>query len=165
MTGDRLKGLFVALFLLPGLVLARPNDNHRGTGYDPKRDPAADLKDAFAVARTEHKKILMVVGGNWCGSCQALAETLHDEGIAREIAAHFVLIKVNFSPQNENLAFLSHYPEITGYPHLLILDANGSLLFTDDMDAFESGDGYDCTKLMAFLHRWERSKSASRGSR
>ncbi|HVT59558.1 MAG TPA: thioredoxin family protein [Thermoanaerobaculia bacterium] len=151
-------GGFLVLFLLPALAPANPG-NQGSTGYDPKRDPAADLREATVVARQAHKRILLVVGGDWCGWCRELATTLHDEGVSRSLAAHYVLLKVNFSPENENRAFLSHYPEITGYPHLLLLDSSGRLLFSDDMDAFERDEGYDCSKLMAFLERWAEGKT------
>ena len=38
---------------------------------------------------------------------------------------HFIWLKVNFS---ENREVLSKYPKIKGYPHLLVLDKNGTLL-------------------------------------
>lgn len=35
--------------------------------YDPERNPADDLKAAVARAKKEKKRVLVQVGGEWCG--------------------------------------------------------------------------------------------------
>ncbi len=49
----------------------------------------------------------------------------------------YVWLKVNWSAENHNDAFLRRYPAIKGYPHLFVLDANGRLLQSQDTEELE----------------------------
>ena len=63
-------------------------------------------------------------------------------------------MKVNYSEENENKAVPSAYPEIKGYPHLFVLDADGKLLHSQFTGELEKGKGYDRAKFFAFLKDW-----------
>lgn len=47
--------------------------------FDPSRNPTKDLQAAINQTETEHKNILMDVGGNWCPWCMLLDRTLHED--------------------------------------------------------------------------------------
>jgi len=66
--------------------------------------------------------------------------------------SNFVLLKVNMSPFNENIAFLNQYPKIPGYPYLFVLDADGKLIVAKDTGALEQGSGYSAKSLTDFLN-------------
>jgi hypothetical protein len=66
----------------------------------------------------------------------------------------FVWMKVNWSPENQNRAFLSRYPAIKGYPHLFVLDADGKLLHSQDTSLLEQGSSYNLDKMFEFLKTW-----------
>lgn len=147
--------LLLALFLLalvPALQAAAPK---KPAGYDPKRDPAADLQRAMGEAQSGGKRILLEVGGEWCGWCHLLNRLFtEDAEISKQLHDHFVVLKVNWSPENKNEAFLSRYPAIESYPHAYVLDAQGKLLHADDLTQLEGKKGYDREKVLAFLKRW-----------
>jgi hypothetical protein len=65
---------------------------------------------------------------------------------------------VNVSPENENKAVLSRYPEIKGYPHLFVLEEDGELLHSQDTSPLELGASYDLQKLFTFLRKWAPEK-------
>ena len=48
-------------------------------GYDEQRDPARDLAAATAKASAEGKKVLLLVGGEWCSWCQEMNHFLDRE--------------------------------------------------------------------------------------
>jgi len=136
-------------------ALAAPPKNLPPAGYDKTRDPAADLKAAVAQAKQENKRILIEVGGEWCVYCRLLNKTIHDdERLTRRLQDSFIVMKVNFSPDVRNEAFLSQYPKIPSYPHLFLLESDGSLLLSHNPDDFMSGDGYVPDLILAFLERW-----------
>ena len=123
--------------------------------YDPKRNANNDLKAAVAEAGRSGKRILLQVGGEWCSWCHTMDKFYRDHAellAARE--QNYILLKINFSPDNRNQAFLSHYPEITGYPHIFILDQSGALLRSEDTSELELGESYDLNRFMAFLKRY-----------
>lgn len=96
------------------------------TRYDPDRDPFEDLQAAASVAQAENKRIILVVGGNWCLPCIKVARFWAEtESIRERLISNFVVVKVNFGPLNHNERFLSQFPEIIGFPHIFVLDSNG----------------------------------------
>jgi hypothetical protein len=70
-----------------------------------------------------------------------------------------VVLKVHFDKKvNQNQAFLSQYPKAVGYPHLYVLDSDGTLLHSQDTALLElpkeQGRGHDSAKIRAFLTDW-----------
>ena len=123
--------------------------------FDPARDPVADLETAKVEARRGGKRIVQDVGGEWCSWCHLLDAFMEgDSEIRRFRDANYVWMKVNYSEDNENAAFLSRFPAITGYPHLFVLDADGQLLHSQFTGELEKGRGYDRGKFFAFLKQW-----------
>ncbi|MEP6848093.1 MAG: hypothetical protein ABI999_04500 [Acidobacteriota bacterium] len=62
------------------------------------------------------------------------------------------------SEDNENNPFLAAYPEISGYPHLFILDSDGTLIHSQPTDALEQEKGYSFAKFTEFLKTWSPTK-------
>jgi thioredoxin-related protein len=123
--------------------------------FDPQRDPARDLETAKVEAQRGSKRILLDVGGEWCSWCHILDKLVEEDAEIRSFRdANFVWMKVNYSEENQNKAFLSAYPEIKGYPHLFVLDADGKLLHSQFTGDLEKGKGYDRKKFFAFLKDW-----------
>lgn len=123
--------------------------------FDPARDPVADLETAKVEAQRGGKRIMLDVGGEWCSWCHLLDAFMEgDSELRRFRDANYVWMKVNFSEENENAAFLSGFPEIKGYPHLYVLDAEGKLLHSQFTGDLEKGKGYDRAKFDAFLKQW-----------
>jgi len=128
---------------------------HAAEKFDPKRDPAKDLAAAVTQARQEHKKIILDVGGEWCIWCHRLDDFIAGEQtLHKYMGEHYVVVKVNFSEENPNKAFLSGFPKIDGYPHLFVLDQDGKLLHSQSTGDFESGKGYSAPAFETFLHKW-----------
>ena len=74
--------------------------------------------------------------------------------------AGFVWVKVNADAGNPNAAFLAAYPPFTTEPHLVVLDAAGTLLHAQPGIAFTQGDEADREALLAFLRRWSPDGAA-----
>lgn len=137
------------------------NNTHKASDYepvtkfDPARDAAKDIADAVAEANRSGRRVLLDVGGEWCIWCHKLDEFFATNPDAAELLqANYVAVKVNFSPENENQAVLSRYPEIPGYPHFFVLDESGTVLHSQGTGDLEEGDHHDRDKVMAFLRKW-----------
>ena len=136
-----------------------------GRLYDPSRDPARDLSAAVAEAKQDQKRILLEVGGNWCGWCREFARFAStDAAVHDALQSAFVVVPVNVSPENPNTRFLSAYPEIPGYPYLFVLDESGTLLASADSDDFLEGETYDPARFLAFLRKWARAQPKKAGN-
>ena len=123
--------------------------------FDPKRDPAADLAAALAIAKADGKRVIVDVGGEWCSWCHILDRFFADNAEIDTLRrSRYVWLKVNWSRENENRAFLARWPKVAGYPHLFVLDADGKLVHSQDTGVLERGNGYDEAKMRAFLTRY-----------
>lgn len=126
------------------------------TGYDPKRDPFADGRAAIELATATNRRILIEVGGDWCRWCRALAQFKdNDSAIKQQLDKNFVVLKVNFSDENPNEAFLSTFPENQGYPHIYVSDKDGTVLHSQDTAEFLVQGNYSRQRFGDFLDKWK----------
>ena len=124
--------------------------------YDAKRDPSTDLAEACARAKSENKRVLVQVGGEWCGWCKLMSKYMEtNEAVNANLTKHFLVMKVTYEDGQKNEAFLSKYPAINGYPHLFVIDADGKLLHSQETGSLEQGKGYDQEKFLGFLDTWK----------
>jgi thiol:disulfide interchange protein len=123
--------------------------------YDASRDPAKDLQDAIAEATRTNKRILLEVGGDWCVYCNIMDATFESHPQLRKVLdTYYVTVKVNYSKENPNEAFLSQYPRIADYPHFFVLNSKGALLYSQPTHKFEHGKTYNAGKIDDFLKKW-----------
>ncbi|MFY9620828.1 MAG: thioredoxin family protein [Pyrinomonadaceae bacterium] len=125
------------------------------TKYDAKRNAARDIDDAVAEAKRTNRRILLVVGGDWCSWCHTLDNyfAAHPELKALR-DKNFVTVKINFTDEDPNEAVLSRYPRAEGYPHIFVLDSDGKFLHSQDTGVLESGNSYNLEKMTNFLTQW-----------
>jgi thiol:disulfide interchange protein len=125
------------------------------TSFDPARNPARDLETALGMARVTRRRVLAEVGGEWCTWCHIMDRFFAANPDLRRLRdANFIVLKINYSKENYNQAFLAHWPKVAGYPHLYVLDANGRLLQSQDTSVLEAAKDYDPVAFRAFLLEW-----------
>jgi len=127
--------------------------------YDPKADPAEELKAAVERASKAGLNILVDVGGEWCIWCHRMDKFIADDAELRTLTeTRYVVFKVNFSDENKNETFLAGYPKVEGYPHLFVLDATGKLLESKNTGDLEEGKGYNLDRYREFLAKFARKR-------
>lgn len=132
-----------------------PNDSTKL--YDPKANVEKDVAAALAQAKKEGKHVLLQIGGNWCVWCYRFNSfVLTDSTLKTMMNNNYVVYHLNYSPENKNEAYLKKlgFPQRFGFPVLVILDANGNRLNTQDTSLLEKGNGYDRDKVKNFLYAW-----------
>ena len=128
--------------------------------FDATRDPLRDVAAAAEAAKAQGKRVLVDVGGEWCVWCHIMDDFIAANPDVRSVLdAGYVVVKVNWSRENKNEAFLSTLPAIKGYPHLFVLDGSGKLVHSQDTDVLEQGRSYDKAKFVAFLKKWTVPRS------
>ena len=148
--------LAAVVFASPVLAQERDSSQHATAAkFDPSRDPQKDVDSAVVEATRSGKRILLDVGGEWCKWCHYLDRFFEEnKDVVDFMHEKFVVVKVNFSKENENVKFLSQYPKVKGYPHLFVLDKNGTFLHSQDTGDLEKGQGHDHDKVLTFLKKW-----------
>jgi thiol:disulfide interchange protein len=156
---------FLFAALLAALVLrAGPEYANRGPDiYDPKADGFVLIDAALRQAATGHKRVLLDFGANWCSWCHALHRLFTtDADVRRRLAADYGVVMIDVNQRHgpaRNAAVNEKYgnPIKAGLPVLVVLDADGRQLVTQETGALEKGgDGevHDPAKVVAFLEKW-----------
>jgi hypothetical protein len=123
--------------------------------YDPTIDAQMQIGRAQLEAQRINKKLLLIVGGQWCPSCRVLDQTFQRNPAISELRdSIFIVLHINVSEENDNECALRVYPKATGFPFVYVLDATGTLIGTEDTRDWESGDGYDPHGIESFLRKW-----------
>lgn len=150
------KILFILLLLVSAMLCAQDKVQI----YDPLADARNDLRQAIQLAGQENKHVLVQVGGNWCPWCVRLHDLFLSETVIDSVLkADYVLVRINYSKENKNpetLALLE-YPQRFGFPVLVILDAEGNRLHTQNTAYLEQDKGYNAEKVKGFLLDWNRA--------
>lgn len=132
------------------------------TKFDPSRNPSKDLEEAIKETKSSSKRIILDVGGEWCIWCHRIDDFIEkNKDIKNFLNDNFIIVKINFSKENENEEFLSKYPEIPGYPHFFVLETNGELLHSQGTGELEQEKSYSHKKMMNFLKKWTPDKSVT----
>jgi len=126
----------------------------QSTSYDKTRNPHKDLALSMEKAKKSGKKILMVVGGEWCKWCGQLDNFLDDhEDVAKDFYTSFEVLRVYYGKgiSKEGKSLLTQFPALKGTPHFYILDSKAKLLKSVDTGKLERGYSYDKKKFMKFI--------------
>lgn len=128
--------------------------------YDESLDGAKQVADALAIAKRENKHVLLQFGANWCGWCHKLHKLFDtDKAIAAKLQSDYVVVMVDVNKgHNEPTDSKYGHPTQFGLPALVVLDADGKQLTTEDSGKLEEGDHHSPQKVMAFLNEWAPKK-------
>lgn len=102
--------------------------------YAERPDAMADVDAALTRAAASGKRVLLVMGANWCHDSRAFAGWLETPRFAALVAARYVLVFVDVgSPQTgegKNLEIARRFglADFPGTPAVLVLSAEGTLL-------------------------------------
>jgi thiol:disulfide interchange protein len=125
--------------------------------YNPAANAKADIAAAVKMASAQHKNVLLQIGGNWCVWCLRFNDLVtKDSTLNKYMQDNFVVLHVNWSPENQNEAVLADlgYPQRFGFPVFVVLDGKGNRLHTQNSSYLEEGKGHSKTKVMEFFEGW-----------
>ncbi len=122
--------------------------------YDEKADVQKDVAAAVARAAKENKRVLLVIGGNWCGWCYQLHDLFRDNQSVRDVLrGEYEVLNVDSQAGESVLRSRQITPK--GYPYLAVLDAEGKLVTQQETGSLEVGSQHDPEKVVAFLEVWK----------
>ena len=133
---------------------ARPNVSL----YSDPREAQAELKAALAKARLEHKRVLVMFGGNWCYDCHVLDTTFHSQEFAPLVDANFVVVHINIGDEgkdNNDLAARLGVALDKGVPSLGVLEPDGKVVYAQKNGEFEATEKIGPGEVRAFFEKWK----------
>jgi hypothetical protein len=136
--------------------LKQPTNTDRNL-YPPDADARAEIKEAEEKATTEHKRVLLVFGANWCFDCHVLDLAFHRPEFAPAVARYEVVhIDIGTDgKKNADLAKQFQVPLEKGVPALAVVDAAGKLLVSQKNGEFENARAMTPTAILEFLNQWK----------
>jgi ketosteroid isomerase-like protein len=116
-----------------------------------------EIAEAVETAATNHKRVMLVFGGNWCYDCHVLDEAFHLPEIAPTLNRNFVVVHVDIGEYDKNLDIAKKYevPLERGVPAAAILESDGKLLFSQKNQEFEKARSLGPEDVLAFLNKWK----------
>lgn len=101
--------------------------------YDEKADAQSQLTAAIKLAKKQHKRLLIDMGGNWCPDCRVLAGIMELPEVRAFVERHYVVLDVDVGRYDKNLdiADLYHAHYDKGAPAVLVVDPGTGRLIND----------------------------------
>ena len=127
--------------------------------YDENANADAAVAAAFARARLSHKRVLLDLGGNWCGDCIVLSNIMQLPELKPFVAAHFETVSVDVGRVNRNLQIPSRFGVTLegGVPALLIVEPDGkTLIDAGRISALENARHMTPQALANWLAQWAK---------
>jgi len=125
--------------------------------YNETADAHADVAKAKALAKKQHKLLLLDLGGNWCPDCRILAGTLELPDLAPWVAKHYVVVTVDVGRYTKNLDIGAAYgiDRPKGVPAVFIVDPKtDKLINTDHVTALSDARHMSPQALADWLAGW-----------
>lgn len=128
--------------------------------YDESANGLKQIADALVIAKKENKHVLLQFGANWCGWCHRLHKFFEsDKDIAGTLKNGFVVVLIDVNQEhNQDVDTKYGHPTRFGLPVIVVLDADGKPLTTQDTGKLEEGDHHSPEKVMTFLKEWSPKK-------
>jgi thiol:disulfide interchange protein len=130
--------------------------------YPVNADANKEIDEALKSANTNHKRVMLIFGGNWCYDCHVLDRALHEGEAGKVVRESFVLVHVDIGEADKNLDLVKKYkiPLDKGVPAVAILESDGSEIYSSGEGEFESARTMMKKDLVGFLNRWkDRTRS------
>lgn len=125
--------------------------------YDTSADADRDVARAFAQARAENKRVLIDLGGNWCGDCRVLAGIMELPEVQRFLDAHYVVVSVDVGRFNRNLQIPARFGitgRLEGVPAVLIASPDGRLVNVNHIAALVDARSMSPQDIVNWLAYW-----------
>jgi thiol-disulfide isomerase/thioredoxin len=123
------------------------------------------IRQALERARTQHKRVILDFGGNWCGDCLVLDIYFHDPANKSLLEENFELVDVNIGRYDANQDIADHYgiPLKRGVPALVVLSSDGKVLLAQTNGEFEKISTLQSSDVTKFLNDWKPTRHGARG--
>ena len=124
--------------------------------YAPPEEAQSEINSALVSAAKDHKRVILVFGGNWCYDCHVLDTTFRSKEIAPLVNASFHVVHVNIGDEDKNLDLAAKYgvPLNKGVPALAVLDSDGTVVYSQKQGEFENSVRIGPDDVIAFLKKW-----------
>ena len=131
------------------------------TPYDENANAGAAVDAAFARAKKNGKRVLIDMGGNWCGDCIVLANLMQLPELKRFMGAHFEIVSVDIGRYNKNMDIPQRFGAADrvksgGVPSIIVAEPDGTFVNKNDMSALEDARHMTPQGIANWLAQWAK---------
>jgi len=127
--------------------------------YDTNADASAAVDAAFARAGKNGKRVLIDLGGNWCGDCIVLANLMQFAEMKRFLAAHFEIVKIDVGRFDKNLQIPARFgitQRLEGVPSVIIAEPDGTFVNRGHIAALADARHMTPQAIADWLAQWAK---------
>jgi thioredoxin 1 len=133
---------------------AKPNTDL----YPPPDEARSEIKAALDRAAKDHKRVILVFGGNWCYDCHVLDAAFRSQAIAPLVTANYHVVHVNIGDGDKNLDLADKYGvplrQHVRVPSLAVVDASGKVIYSQKEGEFDDSARLSPDDVTGFLKKW-----------
>lgn len=125
--------------------------------YDEGADADAKVEAAFARARESGKRVMIVLGGNWCPDCIILANVSALPEVASWLDRHFERVSVDVGRFDRNLQIPARFgitDRLKGVPTVLVATPEGKLINPQDPFTLANSTTMTPQSIVNWLGTW-----------
>ncbi len=131
--------------------------------YPPPGEARGEIAAALRSATKDHKRVILVFGGNWCYDCHVLNAAFHSPQIAPLVNANYHVVHVNIGDGDKNLDLADEYGvplrQSVRVPSLAVLDSNGNVIYSQKNGEFDDSSRLSPADIVQFLKKWAPRRS------
>lgn len=137
------------MVVLLALMMAAAAAQAFNLPFDERADAEADLAQAFALAASGNRQVLIVFGANWCSRCREADRTVRaiEAGSDRE----FVTVKVDIGNLDRNTRLIQRYgnPPLRELPAAVVANARGTIVYAGPLSRLTVSTGRHARIVLA----------------
>jgi thiol:disulfide interchange protein len=124
--------------------------------YDPTANAAMAVDSALALARVDHKRVLLEFGADWCLDCWVLDRLFHQPTVAPYLRDHYHVVKVDVGQFDRNLKLVAKYGNAIegGVPALVVLTPTGQRVVATRNGEVEAAHNLTAAAVLRLLQTW-----------
>ncbi|HEY3930144.1 MAG TPA: thioredoxin family protein [Candidatus Koribacter sp.] len=124
--------------------------------YPANVDAKQDVAEALQRAKTEHKRLLLVFGADWCYDCHVLDARFHEFNIAPIVDKNFVVVHIDIGQGEKNADLAQKYqiPVNKGVPSVAVVTADDKLLYSTQHGEISPTRRLPASNIIDFLEKW-----------
>ncbi len=127
--------------------------------YDAGANADAAVDAAFARAKKSGKRVLIDLGGNWCGDCIVLANLMQLPKLKPFLEAHFEIVKIDVGRFDKNLQIPARFgitQRLAGVPAVIIADPDGHFVNPGHVTALADARHMTPQAIADWLAQWAK---------
>ncbi|MFY0636738.1 thioredoxin family protein [Maricaulis maris] len=157
-----------ALFAVLSLIVAGPAraDDEHPRPFDENFEAMDVVDAALAEALAADKRLILVLGANWCHDSRGLAHHFEDAELAATLEAHYVtrFIDVGWRDQNHDIMRRFGVAAIYATPTVFVIDpTDETLLNRAERNVWGSAYSTPIEEARAWFVRWANAVPATGG--